>query len=110
MKRSGKRTPTFKNDRGVGSDQHGTGSSTTRGSGGTLGVDGNVTGEDDRVPSVPGRRFDPIDRVENCGSGTITSVLAVNTLNVKVARVGEKVHEGRLDRFGLVDDGLGADV
>ena len=105
-----KKTLTFENDGGVGSDQHGTGSGTTSGSCGTLGVDGNVTCEDDGVPAVPGRRFDPVDGVKDGGGGTVASVFAVDTLDVKVSRLGEKVHEGRLDGFGLVDDGLGTDV
>lgn len=88
---------TFKNNRGIGSDQHRTSSRTTRGPCGTFSVDGNVTGEDDSVPSVPGRRFDPVDCVENCGGGAIASVLAVNTLNVEVARVSEEVHKDGLD-------------
>ena len=100
---------TFENDRGVRSDQHGAGSSATRGSCGALCVDSDVTGEDDGVPSVPGRRLDPIDSVENGGGGAIAGVFAIDALNIVVARLGEKVHEGCLDRFGLVDDGLGAD-
>ena len=104
-----KRLLTFENDRGVGSNQHSTGSSTTSRPGRTLSVDGNVTGEDDGVSSIPGRRLDPVDGVENGGSGAIAGVLAVNTLDIVIARLRKKVHKGSLDGFRLVDDGLGAD-
>ena len=105
-----KRLLTFENDRGVGSNQHSTGSSTTSRPGGTLSVDGNVTGEDNGVSPIPGRRLDPVDGVENCGGGAIAGVLAINPLNIIVAGLREKVHEGGLDGFGLVDDGLSADL
>ena len=100
---------TFKNNRGVGSDQHGASSGTASGSGGALGIDGNVSGEDDGVPSIPGRRLDPVDGVENCSGGAIARVLAIDTLDIIIARLCEKVHKGSLDGFGLVDDGLRAD-
>ena len=84
-----KRLLTFENDWGVGSDQHGAGSGATSRPGGTLSVDSNVTGEDDGVSSVPGRRLDPVDGVENCGCGAIAGVLAIDTLNIIVAGLGE---------------------
>ena len=101
---------TFKNDWSIRPDQHGTGPGTTCGSCGTLGVDSDVTGEDDGVPSVPGRGLDPVDCVEDGGSGAIAGILAIDTLDVVIARLCEKVHKGGLDRFGLVDDGFGANL
>jgi len=105
----GKYILTFENYRGVGSDQQRTGSGTTCGSCGTLGIDGNITGEDDGVSSVPGRGFDPVDSVEECSSGAVAGVFAVDTLDIIVARLCKKIHKGGLDGFGLVDDGLSAD-
>ena len=80
-----KRKLTFKNDWSVGSDQHGAGSSTTGGSCGTLGIDSDVTGEDDSISSVPGIRLDPVDCVENCGGGAIAGVFVIDTLDIVVA-------------------------
>lgn len=102
-------TLTFENDWGIGSDQHSASPGTTSRPGRTLGIDGNVTGEDDGVSSIPGRRLDPVDGVENSGSGAIAGILAVDTLDIVIARLRKKVHKGSLDGFRLVDDGLGAD-
>jgi len=84
-----KRLLTFENDRGVGTDQHGTGSSTTSRPGGTLSVDGNVTGEDDGVSSIPRRRLDPVDGVKNSRCGAVAGVLAIDALNIIVAGLCE---------------------
>ena len=104
-----KRVLTFENDWGIGSDQHSAGSGTTSRSGGTFSVDSNIAGEDDGVSPIPRRRLDPVDGIENCRCGAIAGVLAIDTLNIIVAGLREQVHEGGLDRFGLVDDGLSAD-
>ena len=89
-------TLTFKNDWGIGTDQHGASSGAASRSGRTLGVDSDVTGKDDGVPSIPGRGLDPVNGVENSGGGAITGVLAVDALDIIVARLCEKVHQSSL--------------
>lgn len=104
-----KRELTFKNDRGIRSDQHSTSSSTTGRPCRTFGVDSNVSGEDNGVSSVPASRLNPVDCVEDSGGGAIAGIFAIDTLDVEVTRLCEKLHEGRLDGLGLVNDSLSAD-
>ena len=106
----GKVKLTFENDWGVGPDQHSAGSGTTSRPSRTLGVDGDIAGKDDGVPPIPGSRLDPVDGIEDGSGGTIAGILAVDTFDVIIAGLCEKVHKGGLDRFGLVDDGLSANL
>jgi len=99
---------TLEDDGGVRSDEHGNGTSTTNGTSSTLSVDGNVTSHDKSVASIPRGALDPVDGVEECGRSTVAGILGVDALNVGV--VAKEVHEDSLDRLGLVDQGLGADV
>lgn len=101
---------TLKDDGRIRSDQDGAGTGTTGRARGPLGVDSDVTAEDDGVPAVPGRALDPVDGVEERGGPAVAGVLRVDALDVGVAVRLEEVHEDRLDRLGLVDDGLGADI
>jgi hypothetical protein len=103
-------TLTFEHKRGVGTDEHSACTGTTRGSAGTLSVDGYITTDDEGVAAVPGGRLDPVDSVEQRGRRAIASVLGVDTLDVGVAMGGKEVHEERLGRLGEVDGGLCADV
>lgn len=100
----------FHDERSVGTDQGGESTGTTDGSGTTFCVDGDITGEDDGVSSVPGFRLDPVDGVEEGGGGAVACVLGIDTLDISVSGFGEEVHQNSLDGLGLVDDGLGSDV
>jgi hypothetical protein len=101
---------TVKDNRGVGSNEHGTCTSTSNGSSGTLGVYSDITAYDNSIATIPRTRFNPVYGIEKCSCSTVASVLGIDTLDIKVARVGEEVHECCLDRLGFVDDGFGADV
>ena len=103
-------TLTFHSQGRVGADEHGDSTGTTGRATAALCVDSDVTANDNRVPSVPRRRLDPVDGVEEGRGGTVAGVLGVDTLDVGVARRLEEVHEHGLDRLGLVDDRLGTDV
>lgn len=68
----------------------------------------NVTGDNDGVTAIPGRGFNPVDTVEQ-GIGTaVASIDGVNAFQVGV--VAKELHQNRLDRLGLVQDGLSADL
>jgi hypothetical protein len=101
---------TVKDNRCVWSNEYGTCTSTTSGSSGTLGVYGDITAYDNSIASIPRTRLDPVNGIEKCSCSAVASVLGINTLDVEVARLGEEVHEGCLNRLGLVDDGFGANV
>lgn len=100
----------LKDERSVRPDKHGNGAGTTDGAGGTLGVDGNVAGDHDSLTAVPGAALNPVDGVEESRGTTVAGVLAVDTLDVVVARGGKEVHEDRLDRLGLINDCLRTDI
>lgn len=101
---------TLKDDWGIGSNEHSTRASATDWTGATLSINGNIPSKYNRIAAVPRTRFDPVDGVEKGSGGAIACVLRVDALNVVVARLAKEVHEDRLDRLGLVDNGLGADV
>ena len=92
----------------VGADEHGDSASTTSGARVALGVEGNVSGHDNGVAAVPGRRLDPVDGVEEGIGAAVARVHGVDALDTGV--VAEKGHEHRLDRLRLVEEGLGADL
>ena len=96
------------NDGGVGANKHSNGTSTTSRTSITLGVEGNITGNDDSVTAVPSGRLNPVDGVEESVGTTIASVDGVNTLEVGV--VAEKLHQNSLDGLGLVEDGLSTNL
>lgn len=95
-------------DGGVGADEEGDGAGTTGGTGVALGVEGNVTGDDDAVAAVPGGALDPVDGVEDGVGAAVAGVDGVDTLNVGV--VTKELHQDGLDRLGLVQHGLGTDL
>lgn len=99
---------TLEDDGGVGSDEHGNGTSTTNGTSSTLSIDGNITSNDKSVTAIPRGRLDPVDGVEQSRGSTVAGVFGVDALDVGV--VAKEVHQDSLDRLGLVDQGLGADV
>lgn len=105
-----KKGHTFKNKGCVWSDQERNGSRSPDRSGWTLRIDCNITCKHDSVSSVPTRALYPVDGVQNSSRRPITSVLAVDSFDVVVARGSEKVHERCLDRLGLVDESLRPDV
>ena len=98
---------TLEDQRSVGSDQTGESTGSTDGPSGSLGVDGDISSKDDGVPSVPALALDPVDGVEERSGTSVTGVLAVDPLDVHVARSGKEVHEDGLYGLGLVDDRLG---
>ena len=94
----------------VGTNEHGHASSSTSGAGSTLLVKRNISCDDDSVAAVPGRRLDPVDRVEKGVCSSVACIHSVDTLNVVVARFFEQLHEDGLDRLGLVKQRLRADL
>jgi hypothetical protein len=96
------------NDRGVGADQESDSSSTTSGASIALGVESNITGNDDSIATVPSGRLNPVDGVEDSVGTTVASVDSVDTLDVGV--VAKQLHKHTLDRLGLVEEGLGANL
>lgn len=100
----------FHDKRSIGTDQGGESTGTTDGSRTTFCVNGDITGEDDGVSSVPRFRLNPVDGVEEGGGGTVACVLGVDTLDIGVSGFGEEVHQDSLDGLGLVDDGLCTDI
>ena len=92
----------------VWANKHGHRANTTGWSGGTLRVDSNVACHDNGVSTIPGRRLDPVDGVDNSRGSTVARVDRVDTFNVVV--VAKKLHQNRLDRLGLVQQGLGSDL
>ena len=101
---------TLKDQRGIGANQDGARACTTDGAGTAFCVDSDVAGEDDGVAAVPAAALDPVDGIEGGVGGAVARVLGVEALDVVVAGGGEEVHEDGLDRLGLVDDGLSADI
>lgn len=95
-------------DGGVGANQHGDAAGATGGAGVALGVKGNISSNDDSVTAVPAGTLNPVDRVDQGVGAAVAGVDGVDTLDVGV--VAEKLHQHRLDRLGLVQEGLGADL
>lgn len=93
-------TDTLVKDKGgVGSDQDGDGTGTTGGTGGALGVGGDISSDDNGEATVPGGGLDPVDGVENGSGTTVAGVLGVDTLNIVVAGLLEEGHQDGLDRL-----------
>ena len=101
---------TFEDHRRVGADEDSNSAGTTCRASSALGVDGDVTSNNDSVATIPRAGLDPVDGVEERGGRAVARVFRVDTLDVVVAGLSEEVHESRLDRLGLVDDGLSANV
>ena len=99
----------LKYDRSIGTNDHGDTSSSTSRTSCALGVQSNITADDDSVTAIPGRRLDPVDAVEDGVGASVAGVDSVDTLNVGVTRLFEKLHENGLDRLGLIQESLGSD-
>ena len=95
-------------NRSVGANQHSDTTSTTSGSSVALGIEGNVTSNNDSISAIPRRRLDPVDAVEQSVGTTIASIHGINSLQVGV--VPEKLHQDGLDGLGFVEDRLGTDL
>lgn len=93
---------------GVGADQESDSTSTTSGPSVTLGVESNITGNNNSIATVPSGRLNPVDGVENSVGTTVASVDSVDTLDVGV--VAEKLHKNTLDGLGLVEKSLSTDL
>lgn len=94
--------------RGIGANEHGDTAGTSGRSGGSLGVKGNVTSNDNGVSAIPGSALDPVDGVEQGVGAAVAGVDVVDTLNVAV--VAKQLHQHRLDRLGLVQQRLGSNL
>ena len=90
---------TFQDQRSVRSNKHSHRSSSADRSCTSLGVDGDISSDDESVSSIPTTAFNPVDCVEESGRSTVASVLGVDSFDVGVARGGEEIHEMRLDRL-----------
>lgn len=91
----------------IRADQHSYATSSASGSRSSLGIERNVSSHDDGVSSIPGRRLEPVDGVEEGVGTTVASIHGIHTLNRGVFT--KQLHEDRLDGLGLVEDGLGTD-
>jgi hypothetical protein len=96
------------NNRGVGADQESDGTGTTSGASIALGVESDITGNDNGIATVPSRRLNPVDGVENSVGTTVAGVDGVDTLDVGV--VAKELHKNTLDRLGLVEKSLGTNL
>jgi len=101
---------TLEDDGSVRSNQDGTGSGSSSRSSRTLRVDGDISSENDGVPSIPTLTLDPVDGVEKSSGSSVASVLGIDSLDVGVSVRLEEIHEHTLDRLGLVDDRLGSNI
>lgn len=72
-------------------------------------VERDVASHNNGVTAVPRGRLDPVESVEERVGTTIASVHSVNALNVRITAGLEELHKHRLDGFGLVEEGFGAD-
>lgn len=95
-------------NRRVGSDDQRHDTRTTGGPSIALGVESNVSGDDNAVTAVPARGLDPVHRVEDGAGASVAGIDGVDALDVGV--VAEQLHEHRLDRLGLVQESLRADL
>lgn len=78
-------------NRGVRADEHGDSAGAAGGAGVTLGVQGDVTGDDDGVAAVPARGLNPVDGVEEGVCAAVAGVDGVDALDVGVG--AEELHE-----------------
>lgn len=95
------------NNRRIRADEQSNAASSASGAGVALGVQGNVTSNDDTVASVPRRGLDPVDSVEEGVGASVAGVDRIHALDVGV--VAEKLHQDGLDGLGLIQEGLRAD-
>jgi hypothetical protein len=100
---------TFEYHGGIGTNKDGNAACTTGWSSSTLSVNGNIASDDNGVPPIPGPRFNPVNGVEKRGGTSMASILRIDAFNIKVPRLGEKIHECRFHRLGFVDS-FSADV
>lgn len=96
------------NDGSIGADEQSDSTSATSRTSVALGVESNVTSNNNTITAVPGRGLDPVDSVENGVGATVAGVDSVDTLDVGV--VAKKLHKDGLDRLGLVEQSLGTDL
>ena len=101
---------TLKDQWSVRADEHGASTGTTSRPGVPLSVDGNVTGEDDRIPTIPGGTLDPVDCIKDGSGRTVAGINVVNAFDIVIAGFLEELHEHGLNRLCLVNDSLSADV
>lgn len=95
---------------GVRTNEQGHTASTTSGTSSTLGVQSNISADYDGVTAIPGGGLDPVDAVENSVGATVAGVEIIHPLDVGVAMRSKQLHQHRLDRLGLIQDGLGTDL
>lgn len=96
------------NNRGIRADQHSHGTGTARRTSIALGVQSNIASNDNGITAVPGRGFYPVDTVEQGVGTAVASIDGVDAFEVGI--VTEQLHQNRLDRLGLVQNGLGANL
>lgn len=99
----------LEHNRSIGTDNHSDTSSSTGRTGSSLGVQSNITADDDGITAIPSRRLNPVDAVEDGVGASVASIDCVDTLDVGVAGFFEELHKNGLDRLGLVQESLGSD-
>jgi hypothetical protein len=100
----------IEDNRGIRSNDHSNATSTAGGTGSTSGVQGNITGDDDGITTIPGGGLNPVDAVEHGVGTAVAGVDVVDTLDVGVSVGSEQLHEDGLDGLGLIQKGLSADL
>jgi len=80
---------TLKDQGGIGTNENGAGTGTTSRASAPFSINGDVTGEDDSVATIPGRALYPVDSVENGSRRAVAGVNVVNALDVAIASLFE---------------------
>lgn len=99
----------LKDNRGIRTNEEGNTASTTSRASRSLGIQSNVTADNNGISSIPGGRLKPVDAVEDSVGTSIASVDVVNTLNVEVSALGKELHQNGLDGLGFVQESLSTD-
>ena len=94
----------------VGSDEHDDGTTSSSGTRRAFCVLSNIGGDDKSVASVPGRALNPREGVEEGVGSSVAGVHGVDTLDVRVTTLLEKLHEVGLGGLGVIEDGLGGNL
>lgn len=95
-------------DGSIRANQHGDAASASSRSSIALGIEGNIASHHNALASVPAGRLHPVDRVDQGVGASIAGIEGINSLDVVV--LAKELHQHRLDRLGLVEDRLCADL
>lgn len=97
----------IKDNWGVGANEHSNGTSTAGRTSSTLGIDGDIAGDNNGVAAIPRRGFDPVDSVEKGISTTVAGIDCVDAFDIVI--FAKELSNDGLDRLGLVQKSFSAD-